>query len=219
MVLLLPTTSKMVHYLRDSLSPLVHCCMHFNHTVLPLNWKRASIFQVSFLRNKFTNNAGQLEIPTPCYTAFNSYAVSWCPFGPTGSQASLREILSFVKQTLTKQYSNKIAQTILQAVSDEASSNTPSTGINFPVQMPLSGNKAPPSLVSKVQAFGLTTLCHLVLCSQQGVRQLRVLLGMVQLVLWSFTATQHTPRVQHIVTGWVRMFTEHEKLEVHHVNI
>ena len=73
--------------------------------------------------------------------------------GPIGSQASLRETLSFTEQTLTKQYSNKIAQMILQAVSDVASSKTPSTGVNFPVQMPLSGSKAPPSLV--LQGIGL----------------------------------------------------------------
>ena len=47
----------------------------------------------------------------------------------------------------------KLLETILQAVSDVASSNTLSTSINFPVQMPLSGNKAPPSLF--LQGTGL----------------------------------------------------------------
>ena len=73
--------------------------------------------------------------------------------GPTGSQASLCETLSFIEKTLTKNYSNKIAQTILQAVSDVASSKIPSTSINFPVPMPLSGSKVPPPMV--LQGIGL----------------------------------------------------------------
>ncbi|MCG8622865.1 MAG: hypothetical protein MJE68_12830, partial [Proteobacteria bacterium] len=73
--------------------------------------------------------------------------------GPTGSQSSLRETITFVEKSLTKDYSNKVAQTILQAVSDVASSQTPSTSITFPVLMPLSSSKVPPSMV--LQGIGL----------------------------------------------------------------
>ena len=67
--------------------------------------------------------------------------------GPTGSQEKLRETLSLVETTLTKEFSDKSAQMILEAVDDVASSKTTSTGVNFPLPMPLDSGKLPLSMV------------------------------------------------------------------------